>query len=149
MSSNPKICVLLAYYKLFHLEQPIKMIFFMLIEVGMNAVQHSSRKIASKKSKFTIFQDFHHIKFLATLAGNQNLLKIYPKNQSTQRAFQSPSTTSTRIAAWDLVFSSKFRKVVKAGGLWFESGQRTFVKLDKFDIEFRFSDFFGPFCIYK
>ena len=52
---------------------------------------------------------------------------------------------STRIAAGDLVFSSKFRKVLRAGGPWFESGQRTFVKLDKFNIKFRFSDFFGPF----
>ena len=55
------------------------------------------------------------------------------------------STTSPRIAAGDLEFSSKFRKVLRAGGLWFESGQRTFMKLDKFNIKFRFSDFFGLF----
>ena len=57
-------------------------------------------------------------------------------------AFQSLSTTSPRIAAGDPVFSSKFRKFVKAGGPWFESGQRTFVELDKFKIKFRFSGLF-------
>ena len=56
----------------------------------------------------------------------------------------SPSTTSTRIASRDPVFSSKFRKVVRAGGPWFESGQSTFGKLHKISIEFRFSYFFGP-----
>ena len=56
--------------------------------------------------------------------------------------FNRFSTTSPRIAAGDSVFSSKFRKVVKAGGPWFESGQRTFVKLDKFNIKFRFSGLF-------
>ena len=38
-----------------------------------------------------------------------------------------------------------FRKLMRAGGPWFESGQRTFAKLDKFNIKFRFSEFFGPF----
>ena len=38
-------------------------------------------------------------------------------------------------------FASKFRKIVRAKGPWFESGQRTFAKLDKFNIKFRFSDY--------
>ena len=36
--------------------------------------------------------------------------------------------------------TSKFRKIVRAEGPWFESGQRTFVKLDKFNIKFCFAD---------
>ena len=42
-------------------------------------------------------------------------------------------------------FTSKFRKIVRAGGPWFESGQRTFVELDKFTIKFRFSALFASF----
>ena len=44
----------------------------------------------------------------------------------------SPSVTSTRTRQLIYNISSKFRKVVRAEGPWFESGQRTFVKLDKF-----------------
>ena len=35
--------------------------------------------------------------------------------------------------------TSKFRKIVRAEGSWFESGQSSFVKLDKFNIKFRFT----------
>ena len=48
-------------------------------------------------------------------------------------------------SSWGSGIFIKIQKIVRARGPWFESGQRTFVKLVRFTIKFRFSVIFGSF----